>query len=93
MTYWIYDPRKLATSSTLIPYKQSSPGEVLNFFTMLCMLTYIYLYNTNQVKKYGNILTFVLITVFFLGIILGLPKDYKEINNDFSVYQNSLFID
>ena len=95
MTFWLYDPKKLASSSALIPYKQSNPGEILNFLTITCMVFYLYLYKTKQIQKYGNVLLTLFVSVFFLGIILGLPtKDKtKNILDDFSDYENSLFIE
>ena len=96
MTYWIYDPKKLASSSTLIPYKQSNFGEIFNFLTVFCMFSYIYLYKTNQIEKHGKALLLTFISIFVMGTVLGLPKDKISINdnsNSFSEYQNSLFID
>ena len=94
MTYWLYDPRKLASSSTLIPYKQKNLDEFLNFLTFLCLLSYMYLYKTKQIQKHGGILAFCFVTILFLGIITGVPgKNNGKDNNLFSNYDNSLFID
>lgn len=95
MTFWLYDPKKLASSSTLVPYRQSNLGEILNFLTITCMVFYLYLYKTKQLQTYGNILLTLFISIFFLGIILGLPANTKTKNilEDFSDYENSLFIE
>lgn len=94
MTYWLYDPKKLASSSTLIPYKQTNSGEILNFLSVSCIFLYFYIYKTKQTKKYGNLLAFIFLSIFFLGIIFGKPKNKIENNfNFFGDYENSLFID
>ena len=96
MTYWLYDPKKLASSSTLIPYKQNNVGEVFNFLTVLCMFAYIYLFKTQQIEKHGKNLFVTFLSILLLGVFLGMPKKNFSLNEDFSSfseYQNSLFID
>lgn len=93
MTYWLYDPKKLASSSTLIPYKQTNIGEFLNFLTISCMFIYIYLFKVNKIEEYGNILFFIFISIFLSGIILGLPKEENGEIFNFDNYQTSTFID
>lgn len=93
MTYWFYDPKKLASSSTLIPYKQKNLDEYLNFLSFLCLLLYVYLYKTKQLEKYGKALLFFFLTVLFLGIAKGGKSKTNYINNDnnnFGNYDNSL---
>ena len=92
MTYWFYDPKKLASSSTLIPYKQKNLDEYLNFLSFLCLLSYLYLYKTKQLEKYGKALLFISLTVLFLGIATGgnSKRSYINNNNNFGNYDNSL---
>lgn len=95
MTYWLYDPKKLATTSSIIPYRQKDLGELLNFLTFITMLTYLYVFKTNQMKKYGHFLIAVAMTIFFAGITVGRPKHKHDefIMRNFNNYDNSLFID
>ena len=79
MTYWIYDPKKLATPSTLIPYRQKDLGDFLNFLSILCVFIYAYLTKTNNIENYKNIIMFFLVGIFFTGLVLGNPPE-KNIN-------------
>jgi hypothetical protein len=93
MTYWLYDIKKLASPSTLIPYKQKDIGDFLNFLSVLCAFVYIYLLKTKNLEKYGKIVLFLLTGIFFTGVIMGTPSN-KNINTSiFGNYENSLYID
>ena len=93
MTYWLYDPKKLASPSTLIPYKQKDLGDFLNFLSVICTFMYIYLLKTKNIKKYGNIVLFLLAGIFFTGLIMGTPSSKNIDTNIFGNYENSLYID
>jgi len=94
MTYWIYDPKRLTSSSTLLPYKHQDVGDVLNLFTLGIFMLYIYFYKTNQIEKFGKNLLSLLLGVLTLGFLSGSKKERVNYNiYDFKNYDNSLYID
>jgi len=94
MPFWIYEPKKLLSSSLLIPYKQKDFGDFLNFLTLFSLFTYMYLYKTKQIEKYSKILLLYSITIFFIGLISGLKsQDNYNDNNAFGNYENALIIE
>ena len=93
MTYWLYDPKKLASPSTLIPYKQKDLGDFLNFLSVLFTFVYIYLFNTKNMKKYSKMVLCLLAGIFFTGLLMGKSSE-KNINTSiFGNFENSLYID
>ncbi len=94
MSYWIYDPKKLVSPSSFIPYKQSKPGEIFNFLTVFLMLFTGYLHKTNQLDNNLNSVFFVFLTTFILGVVSGNEGD-KNLKGDFvfGKYEDSLIIE
>lgn len=95
MTYWIYDPKRLTSSSTLIPYKIQDIGDLLNFMTLSLFIFYVYIYKNNLIEKHGKNLLSVLLTVMVLGLLTGLQQDKNDnvLHYDFKNYDRSLYID
>ena len=97
MTYWIYDPKRLTSASTLIPYKHQDIGDLLNLMTLSLFLLYMYFYKNGQVEKFGKILLNILLVVLLLGTLTGSKKRSNNNDNfnfnDFNDYDKSLYID
>jgi len=93
MPYWIYDPKRLTSSSTLIPYKHQDFGDFLNLLTLSLFVAYIYIYKNKQVDKHGKNVLSVLLTILIFGMLTGL-RSQNETNENyhFDQYDNSLYI-
>ena len=95
MTYWLYAPKRLVSSSTLIPYKHQDLGDFLNLLTLSCFLFYMYLYKNNIIEKFAKPLLSVMLITLLLGVFSGINNEKKSEfdNKEFLDYENSFRID
>ena len=91
MSYWVYDPKKLVSPSSLIPYKSSDSGEIFNFLTLFILAMSGYLHSTGELDKNLNLVFLIFITTFVLGVATGFEKEEKN-EFVFGKYEDSLKI-
>jgi amino acid permease len=96
MTFWLYDPKKLTSSSSIIPSRQKDIGDILNFLTFICVFVYVYLHKNNNIEKYKNIIIFSFGLISLLGVFSNRFIKDNDNNNtliDWGDYSSSLSID
>ena len=95
MPYWLYEPKRLASTSTLIPYKHQDLGDFLNLLTLGCFMFYIYLFKNNKIERFAKPLLSLMLITLTLGLFSGINVDNNKTTNknDFLNYENSFRID
>jgi hypothetical protein len=74
MTFWLYQPKQLFKSSTLLPYKSKDVGDFLNFLTIFLFSFTLYI----QKKIPGEIWKKILVCGLFFIILVSLFSESKD---------------
>lgn len=97
MTFWLYQPRQLFKSSSLIPFRSQDLGDVLNFLTIFLISFSFYLRKQNN-DIWKKLLTGGILLLVFLGLMSGSSTEKLD-NIDgieipkYSDYKFSLSVD
>ena len=99
MTFWLYHPKGLFKSSTILPYKGEDFGDFLNFLTVFILSFYVYMRkysvgNGELLKKIVLISVFlVLLLSFFCGKSNSNEKIKKHDYENYNDYDFTLSVD
>lgn len=96
MSYWIYNPKSLISSRSLLLAPDTNNADVLNFLTLNMIFIYFYMKYRKTFQKYQKIFIASLLAIMTLGMLSGnkqtnyrIPKDMPKFND----YAYSLSID
>lgn len=99
MTFWLYQPTKLITSSKSIVTNDFNSGDIFNIlFLMLSYLIY-WMKDNNMPKKNIFVVICLLLGVLFIGSFMTykdekiLPDKTSKKNIDYTNFNTSLSID